>query len=84
VKDVLKIIVAIIVIVIAWKIIKGLIGLLVGVAVAGLIVYGGVKLLEGPRTGSHRASFRQGPHLYQRLWLPGAWAEGCSSARRLG
>ena len=50
-KDVLKIIVAIIVIVIAWKIIKGLVGLLIGVAVTGLIVYGGVKLLEGPRNG---------------------------------
>ena len=46
-KDILKIIVAIVIIVVAWKIIKGLIGLLVGVAVAGLIVYGGVKLLEG-------------------------------------
>ncbi|MFL6860948.1 MAG: hypothetical protein ACJ8EV_09045 [Sphingomicrobium sp.] len=47
VKDVGKIIVAILVIVITWKIVKGLIGLLVGLAVAGLIVYGGVKLLEG-------------------------------------
>ena len=42
---------AAIVIVIAWKIIKGIVGLLVGVAIAGLIVYGGVKLLEGPRNG---------------------------------
>jgi high-affinity Fe2+/Pb2+ permease len=47
VKDVLKIIVAILIIVIAWKILKGLIGLLVGIAVAGLIVYGGMKLIEG-------------------------------------
>ena len=46
-RDVVKIIVAILVIVIALKIVKGLIGLLVGVAVAGLILYGGVKLLEG-------------------------------------
>jgi hypothetical protein len=46
-KDVLKIIVAIVIVVIAWKILKGLIGLAVGIAVAGLIVYGGVKLLEG-------------------------------------
>ncbi len=46
VKDVLKIIVAILVIVIVWKILKGLIGLLVGLAVAGLIVYGAVKLVE--------------------------------------
>ena len=37
---------AIIVIVIVWKIVKGLIGLLVGLVVAGLIVYAGVKLVE--------------------------------------
>ena len=36
-----------VVIVIAWKILKGILGLLVGIAVAGLIVYGGMKLLEG-------------------------------------
>ncbi|HEX2803588.1 MAG TPA: hypothetical protein VHN55_06345 [Sphingomicrobium sp.] len=48
--NVLKIIVAIVVIVIAWKIIKGILGLLVGLAIAGLIVYGGMKLLEGPRS----------------------------------
>jgi high-affinity Fe2+/Pb2+ permease len=48
-KDVLKIIVAILVIVIAWKLIKGILGLLVGLAVAGLVVYGGMKLIEGPR-----------------------------------
>ena len=48
-KDIVKIIIAIVVIVIAWKIIKGLLGLLIGVAVAGLIVYGGMKLLEGPK-----------------------------------
>ena len=48
-KDVLKVIVAIVIVVIAWKILKGLIGLLIGIAVAGLIVYGGVKLLEGPK-----------------------------------
>jgi hypothetical protein len=46
-KDVAKIIVAILVIVIAWKILKGILGLLVGIAVAGLIVYGGMKLIEG-------------------------------------
>ena len=49
-KDIIKILVAIVIIVIAWKILKGLLGLLIGVAVAGLIVYGGMKLLEGPRT----------------------------------
>jgi hypothetical protein len=46
-KDVLKIIVAIVIVVIAWKILKGILGLLIGVAIAGLVVYGGVKLLEG-------------------------------------
>jgi predicted PurR-regulated permease PerM len=46
-KDLLKIIVAIVIIVIAWKILKGIIGLLVGVAVAGLVVYGVVKLIDG-------------------------------------
>jgi hypothetical protein len=45
-KDVLKVILAIIVIVIVWKVVKGLIGLLVGLVVAGLIVYGAVKLVE--------------------------------------
>ena len=48
-KDVAKIIVAILIIVIAWKILKGLLGLIVGLVVAGLIVYGGMKLIEGPK-----------------------------------
>ena len=48
-KNVIKIIIAIVVIVVAWKILKGLLGLAVGIAVAGLIIYGGVKLLEGPK-----------------------------------
>jgi hypothetical protein len=47
-KEIGKIILAIIVIVVVWKILKGLIGLLVGLAVAGLVVYGVVKLVEGP------------------------------------
>jgi high-affinity Fe2+/Pb2+ permease len=47
----IKIVVAIVVIVIAWKLLKGLLGLLIGVALAGLVVYGGMKLLEGPRNG---------------------------------
>ncbi len=47
--NLLKIVVAILVVVIAWKLIKGLLGLAVGVAIAGLIVYGGMKLLEGPK-----------------------------------
>jgi hypothetical protein len=48
-KDILKIVVAILIVVVLWKIVKGILGLLVGIAVAGLIVYGGVKLLEGRR-----------------------------------
>ena len=48
-KNILHIVIAIVVIVLAWKIIKGLLGLAVGIAVAGLIIYGGVKLLEGPK-----------------------------------
>ncbi len=48
-KNVVKIIVAILIIVIAWKILKGLIGLAIGVAIAGLVVYGAVKLIEGPK-----------------------------------
>ena len=47
--NVVKIIVAIVVIVIAWKLLKGLLGLAVGLAIAGLVIYGGVKLLEGPK-----------------------------------
>ena len=50
-KDVLKIVLAIIVIVVAWKILKGILGLLVGIVAAGLLVYGGMKLIEGPRNG---------------------------------
>jgi hypothetical protein len=50
VKDIGKIILAIIVIVVVWKILKGVIGLLVGLAVAGLVVYGAVKLVEGMGT----------------------------------
>jgi hypothetical protein len=48
-KDVLKIIVAILIVIVAWKLLKGLIGLAVGIAVAGLLVYGGLKLIEGPK-----------------------------------
>lgn len=48
-RDVGKIILAIFVIIV-WKIVKGLVGLLVGLLVAGLVVYGAVKLVEGART----------------------------------
>ena len=42
-KGVLKIVLAIIIIVVAWKILKGLIGLAIGVALAGLVVYGFIR-----------------------------------------
>ncbi len=51
VKDVLKIVLAIVIVIVAWKILKGIIGLAIGIALAGLVVYGGMKLLEGPRNG---------------------------------
>ena len=47
--DIIKLIVGLLIIVVAFKIITGILGLLVGVAIAGLVIYGGVKLLEGPR-----------------------------------
>jgi hypothetical protein len=49
-KDIIKVIVGLIIIVIAFKIITGLLGLLIGIALAGLVVYGGMKLLEGPKS----------------------------------
>ncbi|MGH6659236.1 MAG: hypothetical protein ACREBK_05375 [Sphingomicrobium sp.] len=48
-RELLKIVVAILIIVVAWKILKGLIGLLVGVAIAGLVVYGAVRLFDGTK-----------------------------------
>jgi len=48
-KDVAKIVIAILLIIVAWKILKGIFGLLIGVAAAGLLVWGGMKLLEGPK-----------------------------------
>jgi hypothetical protein len=48
-KTAIQIALAILVVWITWKIIKGILGLLVGVVIAGLIVYGGVKLLGGRR-----------------------------------
>ena len=48
-KDIAKIIVAILLIILAWKIIKGVFGLLLVVAAGGLLVWGGMKLLENKR-----------------------------------
>ena len=44
-----KIILAILIVVVAWKIFKGILGLLIGIALAGALIYGGMKLLEGPK-----------------------------------
>ena len=49
-KNILKIVIAILIVIVAWKILKGIVGLLIGVAVAGLLIYGGMKLLEGPKS----------------------------------
>jgi hypothetical protein len=49
-KNVAKIVIAILLIIVAWKIVKGLFGLLLAVAAAGLLIYGGMKLLEGPKS----------------------------------
>ena len=47
--NILKIILAVVILVVAWKIFKGIVGLLIGLAVVGLVIYGGAKLLEGPK-----------------------------------
>jgi hypothetical protein len=49
-KDVLKVIGAIILIVIAWKLLKFAVTLMVGLIVVALVVYGGVKLVENVGT----------------------------------
>jgi amino acid transporter len=46
-KDIAKIIVAILLIVLAWKLIKGIFGILITLAAVGLLVWGGMKLLGG-------------------------------------
>ncbi len=44
-KDIAKIVIAILLIIVAWKILKGILGLLLGVAAVGLLIWGGMKLL---------------------------------------
>ena len=44
-KDIAKIIVAILLIVLAWKLIKGVFGILLTLAAIGLLLWGGMKLL---------------------------------------
>ena len=45
--DIAKIVIAILLIILAWKIVKGLLGILFTVTAIGLLVWGGMKLLEG-------------------------------------
>ena len=45
-KNILQIVIAILIVIVAWKILKGIVGLAIGIAVAGLLIYGGMKLLE--------------------------------------
>ena len=45
--NIVKIVLAIVILIIAWKIFKGILGLAIGLAVVGLVIYGGAKLLGG-------------------------------------
>ena len=44
-KDVVKIVLAVLLIILAWKIVKGLLGIVITLAAVGLLVWGGMKLL---------------------------------------
>ena len=44
-KDVAKIIIAIVLIILAWKIVKGLFSIIIAVAAIGLLIWGAMKLL---------------------------------------
>ena len=44
-KDVVKIIVAVLLIIVAFKIVKGILSILVTLAAIGLLIWGGMKLL---------------------------------------
>ena len=46
-KDILKIVIAIILVVLAWKIVKGIFSILFTLAAVGLLIWGGMKLIEG-------------------------------------
>ena len=48
-KDIVKIVLAVILIVLAWKIVKGLFGILITVAAVALLIWGGMKLLGNGR-----------------------------------
>ena len=47
--QVLKIIVAILLVIVAWKLLKGIFSILFTLAALGLLVWGGMKLLEDKR-----------------------------------
>jgi hypothetical protein len=44
-KDIAKIVIAILLVILAWKIFKGLLGIFITVAAIGLLIWGGMKLL---------------------------------------
>ena len=44
-KDIVKIVVAILLVILAWKIFKGLLSIVITVAAIGLLIWGGMKLL---------------------------------------
>ena len=48
-KDIVKIVIAILLIVLAWKIVKGLFSIIITVAAIGLLIWGGMKLLGSDR-----------------------------------
>ena len=49
-KDILKIVIAIVLVVLAWKIVKGIFSILFTLAAVGLLIWGGMKLIEGGKS----------------------------------
>ena len=49
-KDILKIVIAIFLVMIAFKVLKGILSIAVTLAALGLIVWGGMKLLDNSNT----------------------------------
>ena len=45
-KDIAKIVIAILLIILAWKILKGILSIAITVAAVGLLIWGGMKLLD--------------------------------------
>ena len=45
-KDIGKVVIAILLVILAWKLVKGLLGIVITIAAIGLLVWGGMKLLE--------------------------------------